>query len=256
MTASKSVTVSHAAPSAELPQSNPNAPATSVIFQKPPPPNAFIPTPPSGFVPATDSIFLGFMPRLVELGALPGAVEDLKNFLDYAAILGVTAPPIAEVLAALEMAAQWSTMRKASSIWDVFATMQEGIAWATLRPLMDKLRPAFALAASHNASLPSKFSSLNTLLTAKQAIARKGASTRALNKQAVADGKPPIHGKSGKRRKKAADKAIVAAADAAKAATSESPPTPTAPIATATLSTPAASLEQVSTSSNGAIGHA
>jgi hypothetical protein len=199
---------SSAAPAPSIPR----APATPVVNQKPPPAGALIPTPPAGFVPSPSSIFSGVLPRLLELGALPGAVDDLKGFLDYALVLGAYVPPLAEVIAAFELAEAWSTMRKASAIWDAYALLQEGMAWATVRPLMDQLRPAFELATAHNPSLRTRFANLNTLLTAKQAIAKKGIATKALNKKAEAEGKEPTHGKAGKRRKKAADKAIVAAA--------------------------------------------
>lgn len=227
-----------AAPSTEPTQSNPAPTTAPVIYQKSPPADAHIPAPPTGFTPSNLSTFVGFVPRLLELGALPGAIEDLRSFADYPSVLGDTAPPLAEAIAAFELADEWSTMRKASQIWDEYAQMQEGIAWATLRPIMDRLRPAFMLAVGHNPSLRSKFANLTTLLNVKQSIAKKGVATKALNKQAVAEGKPPIHGKAGKRRKKVADRAIVAAAEAATprpvTAPASTPPAPsTAPAAPA-----------------------
>ena len=233
------MTKSESATTTASTQSTPSAAAAPVIFQKAPPADALIPSPPSGFVPSSNSIFTGVLPRLVELGTLPGAIEDLKNFLDYATALGPTAPPIAEAIAAFDLGDQWSSMRKASSIWDLYAQMQEGIAWVTIRVIMDKLRPAFDLAKAHDSSIATKFASLNTLLTAKQSIAKKGVATRALNRQAIAEGKPPIHGKAGKRRKKASDKAIVASATAAP----KTAATTAAAMPTATSVTPAPSAD-------------
>lgn len=228
-----------AAPAAAETQSNPSAPAPVTVNQAPPPADAHIPSPPAGYTPSGNSIFLGVLPRLIELGALRGAVDDLKAFSDYDAIFGNIAPPLAELVEALDLADQWSTMRKSTQVWDDYAQMEEGIAWATARPLLVKLQAAFLLLAVRNPSLRSRFPSLTTLLTAKQAIARKGVATKALNRQAKAEGKPPIHGKAGKRRKKAADKAIVAAATAG-VTQAVTPATPAAPPATQAAPAPAA----------------
>jgi len=236
------------APSTEQTPSATSPSPTPAIFQKGPPANALIPAPPTGFVPSSDSIFIGVLPRLVELGALPGAVEDLRSFLDYTSVLGTTAPSIAEAIAAFDLGEQWSSMRKASSAWDAYAEMQEGIAWSTIRPIMNKLRAAFELAVGHDPSLATKYANLNTLLTAKRSIAKKGAATKALNKLAVAKGEAPIHGKAGKRRKKAADKAIVAAAGATSAAAA----TPSVTVAPPVAAPPAATAALPSSPANGA----
>ena len=214
-------------------QSTPSTASTPVIFQKAPPANALIPSPPSGFVPAPSSIFKGVLPRLVELGALR-PIEDLKNFVDYATALGgTTAPPIAVVIAAFRLGQQWSSMRKVSAIWDRYAEMQEGIAWATIRPIMDQLRPAFVLAAARG-PLPRDEVRKPGHAPHREAVDRQeGAATRALSRVAARGGKPPIHGKAGKARKKASDKAIVAAAKTAS-------PTPATPADASVTPTPSA----------------
>ena len=72
----------------------------------------------------------------------------------------------------------------------------------------------------------SRYPGLASLLGAKKAIAKKAAVTRRLNKKAVAEGKAPIHGRVGKKRQRAAEKAAAALSSGATAAhgpTTEAP---------------------------------
>jgi hypothetical protein len=48
---------------------------------------------------------------------------------------------------------QWSSMRTASSAWDVYCRDQEGICWTSMRQAMARLRPAMALAVRTNPSV-------------------------------------------------------------------------------------------------------
>ncbi|HEY2510901.1 MAG TPA: hypothetical protein VGI39_08595 [Polyangiaceae bacterium] len=195
------------------------------VTQKPPPPDAFNLVPPLGFVAPNNSIYKGALPWLIEATALSGALQDLANFADYSSALGPTVPELTLLVAGCTLADQWTRARKVSVAWDGYAKIQEGLAWLALRALLDKLRPGYLLAVQYDPSIATRFANLNALMGAKKAVAKRGASTRALNAQAKAEGKPPIHGKAGKQRKKAADKAIVAAATAAPTVTP--PPVPT-----------------------------
>src|SRR6202011_992035 len=104
---------------------------------------------------------------------------------------------------------QWSAMRTAASAWDAFCVDQEGLGWATLRPVMDRLRPLFDIAVKADPTLLVKVPSLGTLLGARTAIAQKGVATRQRNKQSKAKGEPQTHGKIGKTRKRAEAKAAL-----------------------------------------------
>ena len=77
---------------------------------------------------------------------------------------------------------------------------------------MERLELAFTLAAGGEQAVATLFPSLATLLGAKKAIAQKGASTKRMNKQAIAEGREPTHGKVGRKRRKAAEKAAYAGA--------------------------------------------
>jgi len=235
--AARSAHASHAAPPEEPAapaQSTPTAsPAKggALIFLAPPPADAKIPPVTQGFVPTGGTDYRSVVPKLTELAALSGAVEDLGKFTNYAAALGSTAPPYAQVFQAFDVCNQWTSMRKATLAWDGFCQTQEGISWATVRIMMERLRPAFDLAVVGDSSLAVTYPSLASLLGAKKAIASKGAATRRLNKKAIAEGKPPTHGGVGKKRKRAAMVAAAAAASTgattAAAAAAATPPAAT-----------------------------
>lgn len=226
--------------STPTPTNNPNAnpissnpiPPLAAVSQQAPPADAFTLIPPLGFVQPNDALYRGLLPWLIETAAVPGALQDLSNFADYTSTFGPTAPGLSVLVGALTLADQWTRARKVSAAWDGYAKGQEGLAWLTLRPLLEKLRAIYEIAAAHDPTLRTRLANLNALLSARFAVAKRAASTRALNSQAKAAGKPPIHGKAGKQRKKAADKAIVAAASATPTVT---PP----PVATTVPATPA-----------------
>src|SRR5580700_8175442 len=120
--------------------------------------------------------------------------------------MGTSAPSYQETLALVTVGNQWSAMRTASSAWDAYCVDQEGLGWATLRPVMDRLRPLFDIAVTADPTLLVKLPSLATLLGARTAIAVRGAATRQRNRQAKAKGEPQTHGKVGKTRKREAEK--------------------------------------------------
>jgi hypothetical protein len=193
------------------PASQTSASSTPLVLLDMPPANANIPSPPSGFVPGNSADYRPVLPRDAELRALPIAVNDMKKFTNYTQVLGDTAPPYAQVLQAITVANAWSSMRTESAAWDAFCASQEGISWTTLRAQMERLQPSFELAANGTSNVKTLFPGLATLLGARQVIARKGASTRKMNKEAEAKGEPQVHGSVGKKRKRAAEKAAYAA---------------------------------------------
>ena len=200
-----------AAPATAAPTLQTPASSTPLVYLDMPPADANIPAPPSSFVPGNSADYRPVLPRDAELRALPKAVNDMKNFTNYTQVLGETAPPYAQVLQALIVANAWSSMRTESAAWDAFCASQEGVSWTTLRAQMERLQPSFDLAASGTSNVGTLFPNLATLLGAKKVIARKGASTRKMNKEAEAKGEPQLHGNVGKKRKRAAEKAAYAA---------------------------------------------
>jgi hypothetical protein len=213
------------APQATTPTQG-TTPSAPSAFQAMPPTDANIPAPPSSFVPGDTADYRAVLPRDAELRALRTAVKDMTNFTNYSQVLGDTAPPYAQVLQALVVANAWSSMRTDSANWDAFCGAQEGQAWTTLRAQMERLQPSFALAEAGSSNVATLYAGLAMLLGAKKVIARKGASTRRMNKEAEAKGEAPVHGRVGKTRKRAAEKAAYVAA------------TTTAATATATASAP------------------
>ena len=222
-----------------------------LVFLPPPPLDAKIPVPPSGAATPNGGNYRSFVPRATELAALPAAVDDLKRFTSFAQVFGVTGLQYTQVLQAFTVGNQWSTMRKETAAWDAFCATQEGIAWATIRALMDRMRPVFEIAAVGDQALASTFPSFAALFSAKKAIAQKAVATKRLNKAAVARGEAPIHGVVGKRRLKAANRAILAAAKAGGAASPSpsAPPPPAAPVPPAPA--PVAAPQTAPAASNG-----
>lgn len=186
-----------------------------LIFLQPPPADAKIPVPPSGAAQPNASNYRSVIPKTTELAALPAAVENLQRFTNFAQVFALSGLPYAQVLQAFTVGNQWSTMRKATAAWDAFSMMEEGLAWGTIRSLMDRLGPLWEITAAADPSLAVTYPALATLFGAKKVIAQKAVSTKKLNKEAVARGEAPTHGVVGKRRQKAAQKALAAAAKAA-----------------------------------------
>ena len=155
---------------------------------------------------------------------MPQALIDLSKFIDFDKMfsgIGLTQTEITQVLATGN---DWSTMRVATTQWDLYCILQEGYSWRAIRAALLRLEQAFVLAAQANPSLVTLYPGLSSLLGAKKSIAQKGASTRRLNKAAKAKGEPEIHGVVGKQRQRRAQKAALA---------NGSPATPAAPAPTA-----------------------
>ena len=229
MTTKKPASHSHVAPSEAPPQGQtpavsppaevaphlvtPAAPAaaTASVALAPPPSNAVIPAVPSDYVPKSGVTYRGAAPKKTELLVLAAAVKNLAEFASYTQVMGPYAPPYAETLALFTVVYQWSSMRTAASAWDAFCVDQEGLGWTTLRPVMERLRPLLELAVKADPTLLVKLPALATLLGARTAIAQKGVATRQRNRQSKARGEPQTHGKVGKTRKRAEEKAALGA---------------------------------------------
>ena len=206
----------------------------ALVFLQPPPADARDPNPSVGYRGApTGGNYRSLVPKATELAALPGAVDDLRRFTAFASVFALTGLPYAQVLQAFDVGNQWSTMRKVTVAWEGYCLTQEGISSITIRKMLDSIRPVWDLAVARDSSLAVTYPSLASLLGAQKAIAQKGAATKRLNKAAVAKGEAPIHGAVGKKRKRASDKAVVAAS------TSPSTPPP-APATAAPAPAPAA----------------
>jgi hypothetical protein len=175
----------------------------------PPPANALIPPVPSDYVSDSGATYRKVSPKKTELLVLAQAVKNLTLFTSYTQVMGTSAPSYDETLALFTVVNQWSAMRTASSAWDAYCVDQEGLGWATLRPVMANLRPMFEAALKVDPTLAVKLPALVTLLGARTAIALKGAATRQRNKEAKAKGEPQTHGKAAKTRKRAAEKAAL-----------------------------------------------
>ena len=182
-------------------------PATIVVHRVPPA-DAKIPMPPAGFVPTNAGEYRGVTPRKAELAVLPDVLEELNRFTDFAEVFGKTTPPIALVRQLFDAATGWSSMRAKASAWDLYCKTQEGLAWRDARALMDRMRPAFELAVTTDATVATRNPGLARLLSAAKTTAQKGAATRKANKALVQEGKAATHGKAAQRRKK--DKAAAA----------------------------------------------
>jgi hypothetical protein len=207
------VTPAAVAPASATPAAASSATSTSslpLISLAAPPANAVIPPVPSDYVADSGATYRNVSPKKTELLVLAQAVKNLEKFTSYTQVMGTSAPSYEETLALFTVVNQWSAMRTAASAWDAFCVDQEGLGWATLRPVMLTLRPMFEGALRVDPTLAVKLPALVTLLGARTAIAMKAVATRQRNRAAKAKGEPQSHGKVGKERKREAEKAALA----------------------------------------------
>ncbi|MGO8996874.1 MAG: hypothetical protein ACLQVI_26470, partial [Polyangiaceae bacterium] len=244
-----------AAPSPTVASTPAPTPIASVVLPMlpAPPPSATIPSPPSGADAPGGQNYRAVVPRKLELAALPGAVTDLQRCTTYSQIFGTTGLPYTQVLQAFEISNEWSTMRNTTDAWDAYCQTQEGICWGVLRVIMDTLKPAFDVAIAGNPALAATLPNFATLFHAKNVIAQKAASTRRLNKAAVAKGEAPTHGAVGKQRQRAAEKAALAATKASGgAAVAPVPAVSSPPPVVTPAPVPVAAEPPATTGTNGA----
>jgi hypothetical protein len=127
-------------------------------------------------------------PKKTELRVLAAAMNNLAQFASYAQAMGPYAPSYEETIALFTVVHQWSAMRTARSAWDAYCVDQEGLGWATLRPVMTRLGTLFDIAVNADPTL---------LVTLQR------------NKQSKAGWEPRTHGRSGKTSKRAEEKAAL-----------------------------------------------
>ena len=150
------------------------------------PPVVVVPAVPNGFVPVSGVDLRGFRPMQSELASVPDAILELQGFTNYTALFGVTAPPAAQVIARLAVAAQWTSLLSSSTAWYTYVKSQEGMAWKDALELVEKLKAPFQLASASNPALLSQYPALARMLAAKQVVAKRASSTKAKNKKAAA----------------------------------------------------------------------
>ena len=190
-------------------QSHPTATAATLLQG---PPDVTVPTAPTSFDPANAPVTPATtFPRKEEIAALDAAISELEAFSEYAEVLGKTAPPATQLIAALTAALKWSLMLASAKAFTSYVQAQTGVTWQATRLLLEGVKAPFQLASARDQTLVSKFPALVRLLGAAKVIAAKGAAVRKANSEAKANGGPPVHGKAG-RRLKAAMKVVAAAA--------------------------------------------
>jgi hypothetical protein len=145
-----------------------------------------IPPVPAGFIPVNGKDMRGFRPTQSELASVLDAIRELSNFPNYSALFGITAPPVAQVVARLTVAAKWTTLYAASTAWYTYVRSQEGMAWKDALELVEGLKTPFQLASATNPALLNQYPALARMLGAKKVAAKRGTVTRAKNKKAEA----------------------------------------------------------------------
>jgi hypothetical protein len=186
----------------------------ATIFVKLPPAAANIPAPPKGFIPTNGNDYRGILPRKAEIVVMADAVSEIERFTEFSQIFGRTVPSQAAVTQVLTAAEQWSSMRNAATLWDLYCRTQEGLSWQAARTLLASMKTAFSLASTIDDTLATQNPSLVALFDAPKTIALRGAVTRKANREAKLQGLPPTHGKA---VKKAARLAKLVAEENAKA---------------------------------------
>jgi hypothetical protein len=186
----------------------------STIFVKLPPTDANIPAPPKGFVPTNGAEYRALLPRKAETAVMADPVSEVERFTDFSLTFGRTVPSQSAVTQVLTAAEQWSTMRNASTIWDLYCRPQEGLAWKAARTLLTSMKGAFALASTVDDTLATQNPSLVELFGVRKTIALRAAVTRKANRLAALHVEAPTQGKA---LKKAAKLAKIVATENARA---------------------------------------
>jgi len=186
----------------------------STIFVKLPPADANIPVPQKGFVPTNGAEYRAVLPRKAETAVMADAVSEVQRFPEFSQVFGRTVPSQSAATQVLTAAEQWSTMRNASTNWDLYCRTQEGLAWKAARTLLTSMKGAFALASNVDDTLATQNPALVELFGVRGTIAQRAATTRKANRLAKLQGETPTHGKA---LKKAAKIAKLVATENAKA---------------------------------------
>jgi hypothetical protein len=125
--------------------------------------------------------FKGYLPKQLEITALPGVITDLGSFAEYATVLSGSAPPAATVSNAVSTALAWRNARNSAEAWETYVKTGDAIAWKAATPLLEELRPIFLYAVSKNATLATKYPSLAAYFIATDEAAARAATTRKKN---------------------------------------------------------------------------
>jgi hypothetical protein len=191
------------------------ASASTLPYVKAPPPMA-LPIVPSGVVTVPSAQLRGQLPRKQELELMPDVQKEMARFTDFADVFGKTVPPQAAVEQTLTVAFQWSTLRIQLAAWLKYAASQEVAAWVDARGVTSRLAPAFALAVKTDGTIGVGYPSLGGFFGVRSLIAKQSAASRAANKKREAAGLPTYSGQAGKKRRRADEKAALAAQEATK----------------------------------------
>jgi hypothetical protein len=195
------------------------APVTTLVSAPPP---LTLPTIPASFTPLDLRYYSGILPKASQLAVVEGAAQEVRDFADYLAVFGRTAPPQADVAQAFDVAGQWSAgLAKIERLRTYFAC-GEAQSWQQAHGYMARLQPAFDLAVKAEPTIGAQRPSLSSLFGAQKQIAKKALATKKANQEAIARGEQPTKGKVGKKRKAAAANALYEAATKPTSATNPS----------------------------------
>jgi trimeric autotransporter adhesin len=150
------------------------------------PPSQTAPTVPNGFSAPDMREFMGFRPNRTELSAMPAAINDLGNFVDYAALLGIGAPAATSVSGAITLGVQWRAQRGLAEAWDTYAKTQDAIAWKAALTLLEELKPLFLGAVVKKPELATTYPGLAQIFNAGKATSKQAEVTRKKNAKAAA----------------------------------------------------------------------
>jgi hypothetical protein len=179
------------------------------------PPDVTLPSVPTDFTEPMMSTFRGHYPNKVELAEMPKAEEELRQFTDYATIMGSTTTPAVDFANALELGRAWRKLRTESATWDTYVKAQDAKAWKTAMAMLDDVRPIFQRAVLKTAALGLAYPALVALFDATKTVAKAAVAARAKNAETNA----ATAATAAKAATDAAQATAIAAANAAGVAT-------------------------------------
>jgi hypothetical protein len=162
------------------------------------------------------TLYRGWRPKDGQIAAGPAAVTELESSSSYAALLGSSAPPAAQVAGKLGVALGWSSLLKSTEAFLAYVKAMEAIAWKDGLTELDRLDAVFQPCASLNPAVLTALPATARLLDVPKAIAHKAVATR-----------------SRKTKAEAKANAAVAATGAGGGATTTAPSTTATPAAAA-----------------------
>lgn len=142
------------------------------------PPDVVFPELAPGFTPRSNADLRGYFPSQMQLAFLPRALNELKAWDGYEAVLGAGAPNRAMLHERLDRASRWNLLRRKAEDLASYARSNEVDAWKEAFQEVRKLDRVCQLAAAQDSTVFEGRLFLKDFLGTTKRVGQKGAATR------------------------------------------------------------------------------